>query len=112
MTQTVAVADPVLFREFPFNIGLRLMAPGNIRPTAQQREAYRRFTQIGDPLADDLVEAFRRLPTGVGRQQFETAVEHGIGAVDNPLKSSWRSSRKRMRVQTGSIRTSSTWRHA
>jgi len=84
MTQTVEIADPVLFREFPFDVGLRLMAPGNIRPTAQQRDAYRRFTQIGDLLADNLVESFRRLPTGMGRQQFETAVERGIDAVDNP----------------------------
>jgi hypothetical protein len=85
MTQTVEIADPVLFSEFPFNVGMRLVAPGNIRPTAVQRDAYRRFTQIGDPLADDLVAAFRRLPAGVGRQQFETAVEHGIEAVDGPL---------------------------
>jgi ER-bound oxygenase mpaB/B'/Rubber oxygenase, catalytic domain len=89
LTQTVAVgdapADPILFREFPFNVGLRLMSPGNMRPTVQQRDAYRRFTQMGDPLADNLVEAFRQLPAGVGRQQFETAVEHGIDAVDDPL---------------------------
>jgi hypothetical protein len=78
-------ADPPLFREFPFNVGLRLMSPGNIRPTAQQRDAYRRFTQLGDPLADNLVEAFRRLPTGEGRQQFETAVERGIEAVAKPV---------------------------
>src|SRR5206468_3179678 len=85
MTQSVTVVDPVLFREFPFNVGLKLMAPGNLRPTAQQRDDYRRFTQIGDPLADNLVEAFRRLPAGMGRQQFETAVEQGIDAVDDPL---------------------------
>jgi hypothetical protein len=84
MTQTVTVADPVLFREFPFNVGLKLMAPGNLRPSAQQRDDYRRFTQIGDPLADNLVEALRQLPAGVGRRQFETAVEHGISAVENP----------------------------
>jgi ER-bound oxygenase mpaB/B'/Rubber oxygenase, catalytic domain len=85
MTQTAQIADPVLFREFPFNVGMRLLAPANIRSTAQQRDAYRRFTQVGDRLADDLVEAFRRLPAGVGRQQFETAVEQGIDAVDDPL---------------------------
>jgi hypothetical protein len=85
MTQSVTVADPILFREFPFNVGLRLMAPGGLRPTARQRDDYRRFTQLGDPLADNLVGAFRGLPTGVGRQQFETAVERGIDAVDDPL---------------------------
>jgi hypothetical protein len=79
------VVDPPLFREFPFNIGLRLLAPGDIRPTPEQRERYRRFTQMGDPLADDLVAAFRRLPAGVGRAKFETALDHGIGAVDEPF---------------------------
>lgn len=80
-----AVVDPPLFREFPFNIGLRMLAPGDIRPTPEQRERYQRFTQMGDPLADALVAAFRRLPAGVGRAQFETAVEHGIAAVDGPI---------------------------
>ena len=79
------VVDPPLFREFPFNIGLRMLAPGNIRPTPEQRERYQRFTQMGDPLADDLVAAFRRLPTGVGRAQFESALEHGIAAVADPI---------------------------
>lgn len=80
-----AVVDPPLLREFPFNIGMRLLAPGNIRPTPEQREAYQRFTKMGDPLADDLVAAFRRRPAGVGRAQFETALEHGIDAVDDPM---------------------------
>lgn len=80
-----AVVDPPLFREFPFNVWVRFFAPGNIRPTAEQREGYLRFTQMGDPLADDLVAAFRRLPAGIGRAQFETAVEHGIDAVEDPM---------------------------
>lgn len=79
------LADPPLFREFPFNVWVRFLAPGNIRPTAEQRDSYRRFTRMGDPLADDLVAAFRRLPAGVGRAQFETAVEHGIDAVEDPM---------------------------
>ncbi|MGI9125836.1 MAG: oxygenase MpaB family protein, partial [Mycobacterium sp.] len=79
------LVDPPLFREFPFNIGLRLLAPGDIRPTPHQRDSYQRFTEMGDPPADDLVAAFRRLPAGVGRAQFETALEQGIDAVDDPL---------------------------
>lgn len=80
-----AMVDPPLFREFPFNIGLRMLAPGDIRPTPEQRERYQRFTRMGDPPADDLVAAFRRMPAGVGRAQFETALEHGITAVNDPL---------------------------
>ncbi len=79
------LADPPLFREFPFNVWVRFLAPGNIRPTAAQRDSYLRFTQMGDPLADDLVAAFRRLPAGVGRAQFETAVESGIEAIEEPM---------------------------
>lgn len=79
------LVDPPLFREFPFNVWVRFLAPSNIRPTSEQRDSYRRFTRMGDPLADDLVAAFRRLPAGVGRAQFETALEHGIGAVEIPM---------------------------
>lgn len=80
-----AVVDPPLLRAFPFNIGVRMLAPHNIRPTPEQRDGYHRFTQMGDPLADDLVAAFRRLPAGVGRAQFDTAVNHGIGSVQDPM---------------------------
>lgn len=80
-----AVVDPPLLREFPFNLWKHLLAPGDIRPTAEQRDSYHRFTQMGDPPADDLVAAFRGLPAGVGRAQFETAVEQGIDAVEDPM---------------------------
>ncbi len=79
------IVDPPLFRAFPFNIGLRILAPGDLRPTPEQRSGYHRFTQMGDPLADDLVAAFRRMPAGEGRAQFDTAIVHGIGAVDKPI---------------------------
>jgi ER-bound oxygenase mpaB/B'/Rubber oxygenase, catalytic domain len=75
--------DPAIFREFPFNIGYRLLAPGDVRPTAAQRDAYRRFTRLGDPLADGVAAMFRRLPAGEGRRMFEVAVERGIDAVDD-----------------------------
>jgi hypothetical protein len=78
------VPDPVIFKEFPFNVAYRLLAPGDVRPTVAQRDAYRRFTQMGDPLADAVVAMFRRLPAGDGRRLFELAVEHGIEAVDDP----------------------------
>lgn len=80
-----AIVDPPLFRTFPFNFGLRLLAPAGIQPTPEQREGYHRFTQMGDPLADDLVAAFRRMPAGKGRAQFDAAVAHGIDAVEDPF---------------------------
>ncbi|WP_433593053.1 oxygenase MpaB family protein [Nocardia sp. CA-145437] len=73
--------DPVIFREFPFNFGVKVLGPGDIRPTPEQQAAYRKFTAMGDPLADDVVAMFKRLPTGQGRAMFETALERGIDQV-------------------------------
>lgn len=35
----------------------------------------------GDPLADDVVEAFAKLPAGAGRRMLEDALRNGIGSV-------------------------------
>ncbi|MEV2222915.1 oxygenase MpaB family protein [Nocardia vinacea] len=74
---------PPLFTEFPFLYAVPVLAPGDLRCTATQRDSFRRFTQVGDPLADDVVAMFKRLPVGEGRQMFEIAVERGIDAVPN-----------------------------
>lgn len=53
--------------------------------TAAQRAAYaRRFTALGDPLADAVVEMFRRRPPGEGRAMFEQALARGIDAIADP----------------------------
>ncbi|MGW4768840.1 oxygenase MpaB family protein [Nocardia sp. NPDC004278] len=72
---------PPLFTEFPFRYAVPLMAPGDLRCTAAQRDSFRRFAQVGDPLADAVVAMFKQLPVGAGRRMFETAVERGIDAV-------------------------------
>lgn len=72
---------PPLFTEFPFRYAVPLMAPGDLRCTAAQRDSFRRFAQVGDPLADAVVAMFKRLPVGEGRRMFEIAVERGIDAV-------------------------------
>lgn len=72
---------PQLFTEFPFRYAVPVLAPPNLHCTAEQRDSFRRFTQVGDPLADDVVAMFRQLPAGAGRRMFETALEHGIDAV-------------------------------
>lgn len=76
--------DPQFLSEFPFNVFLRWLAPNDVAATAAQRDSFRRFTQFGDPLADDVVEMIRRLPTGEGRRMFDTAVDEGIDAVADP----------------------------
>lgn len=77
-------AVPDFFTTFPFNLGIRLLAPGDITPAEQQRADYQRFTLLGDPLADDLVAEFRQLPPGTGRAMFNQAVDHGIDTVTDP----------------------------
>ncbi|WP_062981161.1 oxygenase MpaB family protein [Nocardia anaemiae] len=72
---------PPLFTEFPFRYAVPVLAPGDLRCTAAQRDSFRRFAQVGDPLADDVVAMFKRLPVGEGRRMFEIAVERGIDAV-------------------------------
>ncbi|WP_330251314.1 DUF2236 domain-containing protein [Nocardia sp. NBC_00565] len=72
---------PPLFTEFPFRYAVPVLAPGDLRCTAAQRDSFRRFAQVGDPLADNVVAMFKRLPVGEGRRMFEVAVERGIGAL-------------------------------
>ncbi len=76
--------NPPALTEFPFNLFMRLLPGEDVRATAPQRESFRRFADLGDPLADDLVAMMQRLPTGQGRAMFETAVEQGIDAVPDP----------------------------
>ncbi|WP_067539773.1 oxygenase MpaB family protein [Nocardia crassostreae] len=81
MARTEQLPEPVVFQEPMFKLAMKVLAPGDIRPTPEQRDAYRRFTALGDPLADAVVDMFRRLPTGQGRTLFEIALEQGIDAV-------------------------------
>ncbi len=76
--------NPASLTEFPFNLFMRLLAGGDVRATPEQHTSFRRFADLGDPLADDLVAMMQRLPTGEGRRMFETAVDGGIGAVADP----------------------------
>lgn len=76
--------DPPFLSGFPMNVFMRLLAPGDVRATVAQRESFRRFANMGDPLADAVVAMMQRLPTGEGRRMFETAVDQGIDAVEDP----------------------------
>ncbi|MEU6562570.1 oxygenase MpaB family protein [Nocardia nova] len=85
MNTTERLPHPPLLTDFPFNVGTRLLAPGDIRATPQQRDAYLdRYTRQGDPAADAVVEMLRRLPPREGRRMFDTATEYGIDAVPHP----------------------------
>ena len=45
---------------------------------------YLRHLRTGDPLADDLVLAFERLPRGRGYKLLQQALDHGIDSLDDP----------------------------
>ncbi|MFD0362139.1 oxygenase MpaB family protein [Nocardia sp. GCM10030253] len=77
---------PPLFTEFPFRQAVPVLAPGDLRCTAAQRDSFRRFAQVGDRLADDVVAMIQRLPVGEGRRMFEIAVERGIDTVPDAPK--------------------------
>jgi len=76
--------NPAALSDFPFNVFVRLLADGDVRATAAQRGSFRRFTDLGDPLADDVVAMIAAMPPRLGRAMFETAVERGIDAVPDP----------------------------
>lgn len=76
--------NPEALADFPFNVFVRLLADGDVRATAAQRQSFRRFADLGDPLADDVVAMIARMPPRAGRALFDTAVEHGIDAIEDP----------------------------
>lgn len=76
--------NPPSLNAFPFRLFLRLLATGDVRATTEQRESFRRFAHLGDPLADDVVTMMRRLPSGEGRALFEAAVARGIDTLTDP----------------------------
>ncbi|MCV7193993.1 oxygenase MpaB family protein [Mycolicibacterium brumae] len=76
--------NPQALREFPFKYFVPLLASGDVRATAAQRSDFRKFADMGDPLADDVVAMIARMPPRVGRAMFETAVDRGLDAVEDP----------------------------
>lgn len=74
--------DPELLRRGGFRLAARLFVRDDIRGTGEQVRRFREFAQAADPLADAVVEAFRRLPESRG--MFETALRKGIGVLESP----------------------------
>ncbi|GAA1243898.1 oxygenase MpaB family protein [Prauserella halophila] len=76
--------EPDFLRSGGFRLATRLYAPGDVRGTRRQLNAFREYAQLGDPLADDVVALIERLPEGEGRALFERALTDGIDAVPDP----------------------------
>ncbi|GAA4538293.1 oxygenase MpaB family protein [Amycolatopsis samaneae] len=78
--------DPVLFSQGGFRIATRLFVDGDIRGDERQVARLRRFAQVEDPLADDVVAWMARRPQGAGRAEFEKALHGGLEALDGPAE--------------------------
>lgn len=76
--------EPEFLRTGGFRLATRLYAPGDVRGSRRQLDAFREYAQTGDPLADDLVAMIERLPAGEGRALFERALTDGIDTVQDP----------------------------
>jgi hypothetical protein len=50
----------------------------------QEVERFRRYLEVADPLADALAAALSEEPAGRGRRMLDTALDHGIEAVERP----------------------------
>lgn len=86
MSHVTALETPVGDRRrMPSEPLMALLDAVGARPTEAQLATFRRYTLMGDPLADDLVEAMSHLPKGLGRKQFEDALEHGLASVEGAL---------------------------
>jgi hypothetical protein len=71
---------PPLFQRYPARLAVHA-APIDMRATASELAAFRRFASAGDPLADAVVAEMRTLSAGEGRRRFEQALASGLGAV-------------------------------
>jgi hypothetical protein len=71
---------PPFFQRYPARVAVHV-APVDMRATAAQLAAFRRFAGAGDPLADAVVAEMRTLPVGEGRRRFEQALARGVASV-------------------------------
>ncbi|HWV27490.1 MAG TPA: oxygenase MpaB family protein [Aeromicrobium sp.] len=79
------IETPPAVRRGAVGLAMRLLSdPDRVRPTPAQALAFRRFADVCDPVADDLVVAMRAHGPGILRRQVEAAIEHGIEAVQSP----------------------------
>lgn len=84
MTVDDRLPEPEFLRSGGFRVATRLYAPGDVRGTRRQVDAFREYAQTADPLADDVVALIERLPAGEGRALFERALTDGIDAIPDP----------------------------
>ncbi|MEU5881165.1 oxygenase MpaB family protein [Spirillospora sp. NPDC047279] len=84
MPRDERLSHPDWMTKPPWDLTLRLFAPGDIRATPSQLAAFRSFAHAGDPLAAGVAEMIARMPGQSGRRLFERALQGGIDSLDDP----------------------------
>ncbi|RLT94148.1 MAG: DUF2236 domain-containing protein, partial [Ketobacter sp.] len=77
------MGDPNRRQLKPVRRLFRLMYGSDPHPSAAQMQDIERHMQMGDALADAVVQMYKDLPTGQGRKLVDQALEQGIASVDN-----------------------------
>lgn len=77
------VENPSAMKQFPFNVASRFFNKDAPNATEAQIASFNCLRQIGDPVADNLVECMHRVGSS-SRHMFNQALEYGIETVDNP----------------------------
>ncbi|WP_322976369.1 oxygenase MpaB family protein [Acinetobacter pittii] len=77
------VENPNAMKRFPFNVVSKFFNKDALNATEAQIASFNCFRQIGDPVADNLVECMHRVGSS-SRHMFNQALEYGIETVDNP----------------------------
>lgn len=68
----------------PLRSLFRVLYRSDPHPSVEQMKDIERHMQMGDKLADAVVQMYKDLPSGQGRKMLDLALEQGIEAVDNP----------------------------
>lgn len=75
------IPDPASRQNWKVRALGRLLTPANLHFTDEQINAYVKYLNLGDPLADAVIALYGELPAGQGRKMVEQALEHGIATV-------------------------------
>lgn len=78
------MGDPARRKLKPVRKLFGLLYGSDPHPSARQMQCIERHMQMGDPLADAVVQMYKELPNGQGRKLVDQALEQGIQAVANP----------------------------
>lgn len=75
------VPDPATRGSWRVSLLRRLISDTDLQPTPEQLREFVQFLNMGDPLADAVIEMYHSMPAGQGRKLVDQALEHGLDSV-------------------------------